>query len=631
MGGRENARLRLLSVDLLPPEPYKEAGVQCLTPLPLDIAGSDKTTVEFQLNLQAFSPKIHHFSLVVTANRRELNRTYTVPLQVRALQPFNGIAAIDFGTSNTCFALLPTGGDLEMVPIDELKTTAPTLVRYLDLSGTEPRIQTGSRIKELAAVEEKVASSTLSRLKQLLGEGSFPLPVRPANSSLWVTREARQAAADYLRHIRSVGEKLHGVLFTEFILTHPAVCSLQQYRNLRMALEDAFGKNSKIHFLQEPIASLVPFFKEISENGTKSSFTVAAFDLGGGTTDITVVAVEQTIGDALPRKISPEIIASWGEKFGGEDITDFLVGEVKRRCQQLLVAEHPDCKLADTGVSGSPQTSIRRNESALREWVEEFKASISEERGAPELRASLFLSVVPDDRNQPPKTLELNTNEIRARGDSLENVLSHYLAGRLKKLATRLKDSIKDLSGLNYIHLSGKTSFLKEVRRVLEEQFPEAEIKRATDPKECVVRGACMWRSLKRGRTVRLILPSSIRRTTSQIGVLDEMGNFVAGLRLDQEIPDTGLEGTLSGAWDGQDRIVLWENLGVENRRFSSDGSLSPLITMLGTWEAATAVPPEVESWDLRLRLQADFTLQVAAVSGERRIECRPFGLRGDQ
>ncbi|HZI56244.1 MAG TPA: hypothetical protein VFF39_05690, partial [Verrucomicrobiae bacterium] len=370
--GRLNGVIELKSAVLCLPAGYESAGVQLRSLLPLKLVGGQSRSIEFHANLQSLEPGIQNLELRVETTA--FDRIYRVPVEVRALEKFGGAVAIDFGTSNTCCALLTDGGDFENVPLDEQRTTAPTLVRYLDLSGQEPLTETGSEVKHRAAVEEKVAGSTLARLKQCLGESTYPLKVRPANSSQWTMREARDAATDYLRHIRMVVEKRKVALFDDFILTHPAVCSLRQYRNLRWALENAFGRNARIHFLQEPIAALVPFFREIGQNGVRPSYTVAAFDLGGGTTDITVVRVAQAVKSSGAREIRPEILASWGERFGGEDLTDFLVKEVEARCQDLLAVQRAGYRLADEGVSGASTASIRRNEAAFREWAEEFKA-----------------------------------------------------------------------------------------------------------------------------------------------------------------------------------------------------------------------------------------------------------------
>ena len=480
-GGRENARLAISDVILRPPA-GSAATVQRLSPLPVTMAGGEAKWIEFQTNTESLDPRIHYFTLQVTTNRRELDRTFRVPIQIRAVEPFDGLVAIDFGTSNTCCALLPDGGDYRLVTLDEQRTTAPTIVRYLDLSGIEPVIETGLRVKHLAAVDEGVAGGTVSRLKQQLGEATFPLTLRPMNSEEWQSREAREAAADYLRHLRTVVERQQGASFREFILTHPAVCSLRQYRNLRFAVQRAFGSGARVHFLQEPLASLVPFFAKQGEEGVLPTYTVAAFDLGGGTSDITVVRVMHTLNTSGVLEIRPEVVASWGERFGGENLTDYLVDEIKGRCRRLLASERPGYQIAERAVRGASTPSIRKNESALREWSEAFKASLSDEGTPAKMPDRIHLSIVPDALDQIPYDHPFVVDDLQAVGEALETIFLAYLRSQVGRLAERLMQSVAG-ERLDFIQLSGKTAFLAAVGQLMRERFKDTHIERARNPR----------------------------------------------------------------------------------------------------------------------------------------------------
>jgi molecular chaperone DnaK (HSP70) len=612
LAGRRNGRLELTAVELRPP-PGAAAPVQRLSPLPVTLAGGESRGIELHVNCEAMAPGIHYFDLDVTTNRPRSTSSFRVPVQVRAVPPFRGVVAIDFGTSNTCCALLPEGGDFELVQLDEQRETAPTVVRYLDLSGAEPLIETGLRVKRLAAVDEKVAGGTVARLKQQLGEATSPLTVKPQAAAEWLMREAREAAADYLRHLRAMAEKRHGTSFHELILTHPAVCSLRQYRNLKWAVEQAFGSGVRVHFLQEPIASLVPFFAKNSQNGSRASYTVAAFDLGGGTTDVTVVRVKhETAAGVL--EIRPEIIASWGERFGGETLTDLLVEELKRRCREALEKERPGYRLAERAVAGSSTQGIRRNESALREAAEAFKASLSDEREAVTGSDRLVLTLVPDALDRVPEEHPLSIAALRGAGNDLEQTFTRYLRDEVGRIADRLQETVRGLP-LDVVHLSGMTALLPSVGGLLRERFGGSHIERAAEPKECVVRGACLWRALSRGRRRRLVLPEGAQRTTSQVGLVDEDDRFVPLIPLDRPIPSAGLTVTEPGGWDGETPVVLWENLGVDNRRLGGNGAANPSLGVLGVWEAPPAPATSRGQWSLHLTLRPDFSLLVTASS----------------
>jgi molecular chaperone DnaK (HSP70) len=625
MGGRHNGRLVIYGAALSGPAGASAVPVQPLTPLPMFLAGGESKPLDFQVDCRALEPAIHSLTLVLQSNRPGPPVKYHVPIQVRALVPFEGVAAIDFGTSNTCCALLPDDGGLLNVPLDEGRTTAPTIVRYLDLSGVEPVIETGLRVKHLAAVDERVASSTVARLKQQLGEATHPITVKPEASAQWLTREARDAAGDYLRHVRAVVEREQGAIFREFILTHPAVCSLRQFRNLRSAVEQAFGREMRVYFLQEPIAALVPLFRKRAQRDAQGTYTVAAFDLGGGTTDITIVRVvhEPTKNGVL--EIRPEILASWGERFGGEDLTDYLLDELRARCGHVLALSRPGYDLAQRDVPGASTSGVRRNEAALRVWAEAFKVSWSEDRHDADPAESVTLTVVPRSSDELPDEQQFSVQAVQRVGNDLASVFAEQLEVQISRLAERLQDSLGE-TNLDLIQLSGKTAFLPDVARVLEAYFPDAGIERAEDPKECVVRGACLWWSLSRGRQRRLVLSSSAR-TTSQIGTLDDDDNFQPIIPLDCPISDDGLR-AFSNGWQPVDAIVLWENLGPDNRCVREDGTRNVLISRLDTWDVPEHAA-SAESWDgIEVSVRPDFSIHVRVQLGGTWTDLRPRGQR---
>jgi molecular chaperone DnaK (HSP70) len=624
VGGRQNARLEIHEAVLRAPD-GSQTGIQRLEPpLPVSVAGGDAERFKFVVNCESLDPTIHYFTLQVATSRADLDRTFRVPIEIRKVEPYEGIVAIDFGTSNTCCALLPEGGEPQLVALDEGRTTAPTIVRYLDLSGPAPLIETGARVKTLAAVDEKVAGGTVTRLKQLLGEATKALPIRPANSADWMMREVRDAAGDYLHHVRTFAEKREGASFQEFILTHPAVCSLKQYRNLRYAVAKAFGSDARVHFLAEPIASLVPFFDLHSQGEPRPAYTVAAFDLGGGTTDITVVRVTHARRKKDTLEIHPEIVASWGERFGGEDLTDFLERELMNRCRQVIASERPGYRISERGVRGASSLSFRRNELALRVWAEAFKASLSDEDTPPVLADSITLSIVPDALDQMPEEHAFDMNELRATGNDLEALFLRFLGEHIGRLAERLQRTVGDHPP-DFIQLSGKTAMLPELQRLIQERFASAQIERAAEPKECVVRGACLARTLSRGQRRRLILPSGVQRTTSQIGFMNEDNRFVAVIPVDEPIPPEGLSHDVPDGWNGETPVVLWENLGADDHAKTRGGSRNTLISKLGIWEAPQRHRNGDGWWSLRLTLLPNFALQVSGVSeGHEIVELQP-------
>jgi molecular chaperone DnaK (HSP70) len=623
-GGLRNGKLHLAEVKLVPPADMN-CDAHLLTQLPADIAGGDSYSCVFDFNLESVPPKMYALELLVASNAPRARNKFSVSVDVSRVPEYDGIIAIDFGTSNTCCALLETEGterDLEIVAIDDTRTTCPTVVRYLNLDGPVPEIETGAAIKSLAASSAEVAASSVDRLKQKLGEDTFLVPVRPKNTEVWKQREVRAAAADYLRRIREAAEWKKRAHFKRFILTHPAVCSLRQFRNLRMAVKEAFGETVRIDFLQEPVAALVPFFDEMSGAGI-TGYTVASFDLGGGTTDITLVRVTHARNPSGKLEINPTIVSSWGEQFGGEDLTDFLVRQLTSRCARILDREHPGFQLAERQVRGSSTPDVLRNQAALRDAAEKLKAALSEDPAARGQRFTVvFLRAVCADQENPMRDIAFEAGKLDQEGDeSLETAFLNYVRYRIGRLVSRLKQSAAALPPLDHIHLSGKTTFLPVVKEVLKQCFP-AVLHRAGEPKECVVRGACMALAMSRpGRSRHLNLSSGSRRTTCSIGILDEDAQrFQAIIPLDRVIPDEGLALPHATPLPGAGPVVLWENLGFEMERTRQDGSRNDQMRKLGIWEPdprVTAAPGPVT---LRLRLSADFELDAELVDADNQV-----------
>jgi molecular chaperone DnaK (HSP70) len=627
--GRLNAPIVLREVELAPEDTAVTIGIRRISALPGTLEGADSCRVEFEMNLETCPPGLHRFVAKIATDCPEVDAEFNgsrdriVTLDVREVADFHGVVAIDFGTSNTCCAILPDDGELQPVELDPAarRATAPTVVRYLDLSGVYPEIETGALIKSQAASNAESAKATVGRLKQQLGEATHPLRVRPWSTREWVFREVSVAAGDYLHHIRLSAERARKVRFHRFILTHPAVCSIRQYGNLRSALDQAFGGASdvRVDFLQEPIAALIPFFDQRARDPKEQGYTVAAFDLGGGTTDVTVVQVQhRRVGEAV--HILPTILTSFGERFGGENLTDFLKDRLLATASEVLTRSQPDFQVAVAGLSGASDSDVLVNEAALLEWAEILKSSLSEESGVSHEPPDLILRTV-SKSGKPPSPYPFHAAELQAgENGALRRDFDEYCKQRIVPIAARLQQAVAGGKPLTYLQLSGKTVFLPVVTRTLKPMF-SAKIERALDPKECVVGGACMFHSLAHGRLRRLIMPET-QRTTSSIGLMDEEAEpkiFRPAILFDTPLTPSGVEGQLPNAWNGQGALVIWESLGLELTKVRTDGIRNPDLNPLGNWQPERTVELEGrEWWPVRIHLGWDdkkkFRLTVTAL-----------------
>ena len=609
-GGGDNADLVIESVTLTPLEGLEAEIEQTAPLLPAVVRGGEAITVNFELNLARNAKttppdgKLGRFNLEVRTNNTHLSDK-RVALTIEPLRMFEGVVAIDFGSSNTCCSILKPGEEPAFLRLDEKSAVSPTVIRYLDLQKTPPETKIGARIKEMAARSDEVAASTIGGLKQKLGARQEGIGVRPQNPGEWTIRKASDAATDYLREVRRTAEIQESAIFWDFVLTHPARCPNRQYRRLRDALGRAFGLEGhyRIEYLQEPIAALIPYFIERAKHAQPLAYTVASFDLGGGTTDVAVVRVEQVCPVAGEVEIHPRILSCEGENFGGENLTDYLEDELRRRCELQLKREEPDAMLIQESLPAVAKADVLLNKAALREAAEILKTSLSEE-GPAQPPEQIILRIV---RRTGTEVYAFSFDQLRMEGgrDMGREFLEH-VEKRVEAMAGLLQPNGHEKQPIDVIQLSGKTAFLAPVGNTLRRLYPETWVERVRDPKECVVRGACLSRSLRSGR-LRLVLPRGTQRTTSSIGLWrSRTSPFEPIIAVDHEIPANGLEVDYPGVWDGYEPVVLWENTGA--------GDQDPvtlyergLLTLLGSWMPDAnnqRKPQNGELWPLRLRLK---------------------------
>ena len=617
-GGANNAELVIDLVTLTGPAGLTVT-VKRVSELPLRLAGGAAKAVTFVLDFTGNTKlereedrreRLIHFALEVRSNAGFLRGK--MPLRLEPLRVFDGFVAIDFGSSNTCCAVVQPGERPTFLSIDEERVVAPTIVRYLDMSKTPAEITVGATVKELAAQSDEVAASTVGRLKQRLGEVRENIDVRPKNSDEWVMLRASVAAADYLREIRRRAEAQENAIFRDFILTHPARCPLRQYRRMQEALREAFGQEGKrIEYLQEPVAALLPFFAEMAERGTALEYTAASFDLGGGTTDVAVIRVRQTCLGNGEVEVEPEILFCRGVNFGGEDFTDYLERALRKRCVARLKQEEPGSELISDDSEAPAKADVLMNSAALRTAAEGLKASLSEEGMArePEL---VTLRIHHSDGRTDMYPFRFAGLCVEG-GSDLRMEFGEYVRERVSKLAELLQLAAEKGIAIDTIRISGKTSYLPAVGQVLQQVFPHALVRRAAEPKECVVEGACLTRTMRSGK-IRLKLPRATHRMTSSIGVWPSRTSpFVPALAADMEIPEAGREESIPFTSEGLETVSLWENTGGDDEDPVSLYDRG-LLTRLGNWQPKAKDASKEEIGMLRVSLKA-MQLEVALVS----------------
>ena len=237
------------------------------------------------------------------------------------------VIGIDLGTTNSCVALME-GSDAKVIENAEGGRTTPSMVAFSD----NERL-VGQPAKRQAVTNPE---NTLFAIKRLVGRRyDDPLTekdkdlvpfsiVSGENGDAWVEAEGEtyspsQVSAFILQKMKETAESYLGEAVEQAVITVPAYFNDSQ----RQATKDA-GKIAGLEVLRiinEPTAAALAYGLEKKEGGT-----IAVYDLGGGTFDISVLE----IGDGVF-----EVKSTNGDTFlGGEDfdqcIIDYLADEFKK-------------------------------------------------------------------------------------------------------------------------------------------------------------------------------------------------------------------------------------------------------------------------------------------------------------
>lgn len=536
-GGKGNAALLIQSIhwEALDGRPVDWIHPAADLTYPIRIEGGTFHRIDFTVqteNATGLSEGRHSLRCVLETNTVNGQEVARCDIKARPVSVYNGVLAIDFGTSNTCCAILHReANDHEMVPLDAHNsakpTTAPTVSYYLSEQANGSRnLNIGVYADQLAA-EPKVVQSTVRSPKRYLGKtkDEHPFEVRFFETQEYTTLSTQQVVTDFLLQVKHSAEEKGQAIFRRFIITHPARFRTRQLKDLRAAVTAAFGEDCDVTTLQEPVASALDFI--VSKKATvRDRYVLGVFDFGGGTTDLSLLSVTNSrIEDLL--SIEVRVVASTGKWFGGEDLTHFILNKALEKAKQVL----PQMKIPQPAELISDEHPLmdqsmvlmaRTNRLRLWQWSELVKPPLFDKGQAltvedlpfrldlfPELKLQTFTPAGATDVGFQFDILKPNSAEVLA-----------YLETELRVLCAMLKGLVQrsGLGKLDCLLMSGKSSAISKVSTVLQEEFPETEIIRSEEPKECVVRGACILEKIEFAGEVALSILGG-KTTISRLGL----------------------------------------------------------------------------------------------------------------
>ncbi|MGR2740710.1 molecular chaperone DnaK [Billgrantia sp. Q4P2] len=374
------------------------------------------------------------------------------------------IIGIDLGTTNSCVAVLD-GDSAKVIENAEGARTTPSIIAYTDDGET----LVGQSAKRQAVTNPQ---NTLYAIKRLIGRRfkddvvqkdikMVPYGIVEAdNGDAWVEVKGKklappQVSAEVLKKMKKTAEDYLGETVTEAVITVPAYFNDSQ----RQATKDA-GRIAGLEvkrIINEPTAAALAYGMDKSR-GDK---TIAVYDLGGGTFDISIIEVADVDGET-----QFEVLATNGDTFlGGEDfdmaLINYLVDQFK----------------ADSGIDLSGDNLAMQR---LKEAAEKAKIELSSAQ-----QTDVNLPYITAD-NTGPK--HLNVKVTRAKLESLVEDLVQRSMGPCK---TALSDAGLSASEIDDVILVGGQTRMPLVQKKVADFFGK-EARKDVNPDEAVAVGAAI-------------------------------------------------------------------------------------------------------------------------------------------
>jgi molecular chaperone DnaK len=388
------------------------------------------------------------------------------------------IIGIDLGTTNSCVAVVE-GQQQKVIENAEGARTTPSVIAYTD----NDEVLVGLPAKRQAVTNPE---NTLYAIKRLIGrtfddevvsKDADMVPykiVKADNGDAWVEASKKQLAppqiaAEVLKKMKKTAEDYLGHEVKEAVITVPAYFNDSQ----RQATKDA-GKIAGLdvkRIINEPTAAALAYGLDKG----KGDSTVAVYDLGGGTFDISVIEISDVDGEH-----QFEVLSTNGDTFlGGEDfdlrLIDYFVDKFKEESGFDLKSD---------------PLALQR----LKEAAEKAKIELSSSE-----QTEVNLPYITADSSGPKHFVHKIT---RAK---LESLVEDLVDKSLEPLKLALKDAKISKGDINEILLVGGQTRMPLVQKKVADFFGK-DPRKDLNPDEAVAVGAAIQGSVLSGDTTDVLL-----------------------------------------------------------------------------------------------------------------------------